>query len=58
MSAKDATRTDPINGPRRPYPAEKARQGRIILQSATRRRIFIVGLAAIVIMLFGVALVA
>ena len=33
-----------------PYPAEKARQGEIILRTRIRRIIFIAGLAAVVIL--------
>ena len=34
----------------RPYPAEKARQGRIVLSTPVRRLIFFTGLAALVLL--------
>lgn len=50
--------TDPVNGPREPYPARKARQGSIVLRAPARRRLFVGGLAAIVVLLFLIALLA
>jgi hypothetical protein len=37
-------------GPEEPYPAEKARQGEIILRTRTRQIIFISGLVGLVIL--------
>ncbi len=43
--------------PTTPYPAEKARQGEIILKSRWQRVLFIVGLfgAVVIALLFGIA---
>ncbi len=43
-------------GAPRPYPAEKARQGEIILRSRTRRAIFLTGLAGIAVVVLLLAL--
>jgi hypothetical protein len=39
----------PPAGPRRPYPATKARQGEIILKSPWQRAVFIAGLAGVLV---------
>lgn len=41
----------------RPYPAEKARQGYIVLNTPTRRAIFFGGLVAFVVIVVVVSLV-
>lgn len=38
------------------YPAEKARQGRIVLNTPARRAVFIAGLAGIVLLVLFLAL--
>jgi hypothetical protein len=47
----------PADDERRSYPAEKARGGRIILRSRTRRMIFLAGLigAIVLAILLGIA---
>jgi hypothetical protein len=46
-------RPRPENVAPRPYPAEKARQGEIILKATWQRVVFIAGLAALVIFAFA-----
>jgi len=47
----------PTSPPRaNPYPAEKARQGEIILKSSWQRAIFIAGLVGFVVLAFALAL--
>jgi hypothetical protein len=45
----------PTSSPRRPdpYPADKARQGEIILKSSWQRAIFIAGLVSVVVLALG-----
>lgn len=43
------------DGPAQPYPGEKARQGRIVLDTPARRSIFIAGLIGAVLLAFAVA---
>lgn len=50
-------KTDERQSPR-PYPGEKARQGRIVLNTPGRRRIFIGGLIGIVLLALLAALLA
>lgn len=48
------TRSKPTFPPPRGYPAEKARQGEIILKSRLQRTIFIAGLAGLVILALAI----
>jgi hypothetical protein len=52
--ARDAS---PRATPSRPYPAEKARGGEIILRTPLQRWVFIAGLAGAVILVLALALV-
>jgi hypothetical protein len=51
MTTDTDHRTPPISR-RRGYPAEKARQGEIILKSPWQRGIFIAGLVGLVVLAF------
>jgi len=55
--AKVMVREAPAQRPPEPYPAEKARGGKIILKTPLQRGIFIAGLAGAVILVLVLALV-
>jgi hypothetical protein len=54
---KVMVREAPAHRPSEPYPAEKARGGRIILKTPLQRGIFIAGLVGAVILVLVLALV-
>ena len=56
--AVSAMAREPDNDKSSGYPAEKVRQGRIVLNTPARRAIFIGGLAAIVLLVLFLALAA
>ena len=46
----------PSKGEPRPYPAEKARGGEIILRTRWQRAVFVVGLAAVFVLALALAI--